>query len=76
MSSLKEASAPRNLADFPQFCTLIKYKIVTVLPKGSKKKSRVTPLGFLALQFLACSVPCAINPPEVFRLPVPLLTTG
>lgn len=51
-------------------------KLLLCYLKAGKNKSRVTPLGFLALQFLACSVPCAINHLEVFRLPVPLLTTG
>lgn len=76
MYQLKEANTSRNLADFHVFSALIKYKIITGLPEASKAKSRVTPLSFLALHFLACSVPCAINHPEVFCLPVPVLTTG
>lgn len=70
MYELREADASSNLADFPIFSTLSKHKITAVLPKAGKNKSRVTPLGFLALQFLACAVPCAINHAEVFRLPV------
>lgn len=76
MYQLKEANTSRNLADFHVFSAFIKYKIITGLPEASKAKSRVTPLSFLALQFLACSVPCAINHPEVFCLPVPLPMTG
>lgn len=61
---------------FLYFLLLSSTNLLLCYLKAGKNKSRVTPLSFLALQFLACSVPCAINHPEVFRLPVPLLTTG